>query len=149
MDYEFSKALMTAMNGRKIVGLKFREDGGIRYPLIVLEDGFEVAVLSDEEGNDGGVLSLDACPGDFARKQGLLAGEAKEPPPSRKVPKPPKPKKKPKPLTPQGSKHPESEKKSTMTFTSHEVYEDGLPSSIIRPQRVGEEDSEEETEEEE
>lgn len=56
-----------AMKGRKVVDIKGTSAGGVEYSVIVLEGGFEIAVLSDHEGNNGGVLALEACPREFAK----------------------------------------------------------------------------------
>jgi len=67
----FFRGVADALIGRKIKRLVVRESVGVQYPVLLLEGGFEVAVMSDDEGNGGGVLAIEACPVDFAKVHGL------------------------------------------------------------------------------
>lgn len=61
-----------AMIGRMVTGIESRTAYGVTYLVIVLEGGYEVAVMSDEEGNGGGVLTLEACSREFSKKHNLM-----------------------------------------------------------------------------
>ena len=54
IDPELAKLII----GKKITGVSTTDAYGFNAPVLVLEDGTRLVILSDEEGNDSGVLSL-------------------------------------------------------------------------------------------
>lgn len=54
IDPDLAKVII----GRKITGVESTDAYGFNAPVLVLEGGIRVVVLSDEEGNDSGVLSI-------------------------------------------------------------------------------------------
>jgi hypothetical protein len=64
-------AIKEALVGHKVLELQTVKSDGIEYTVLMMEGGFAVAVMSDEEGNGGGSLMIDACPDWFSKKYGL------------------------------------------------------------------------------